>query len=281
MHRNRLHTVTVSPTPNVDFTADITEGCENLWVTFTDLTTPPVYQWRWNFGDYGEPNNTSPLKQPRHLYENSGRYDITLQVVSVDGCAASLTIPQMITIHPNPIAAFIYNPMVVSELDPTVWFFDQSNNAATWAWNFGENYYLGNESILANPIHHYEGGVGHYYVTLAVQTDYGCQDTVVKEVIIEPLITFYAPNSFTPNNDGRNDFFITYGVGIDESTFEIRIFDRWGQLVFFTPDMSKGWNGHMNDMEEILPEGVYSYIASFKDIKGNAHKERGTITLYR
>ncbi len=273
-------TVTVSMSPVVDFSADVTEGCEKLWVSFTDNTTPPVHEWFWNFGDNTTANSSNHLQNPKHLFDEPGSYDVTLSVVSDDGCAGSMTIPQMITIHPDPIADFIYNPMVTDELDQFIWFGDQSVNASTWSWDFGEDYILGNTSNLPNPTHEYDG-VGTYWVTLAIMSEFGCVDTVVKPVVIEPLITFYAPNSFTPNNDGRNDIFQVFGWGLNESTFEIRIYDRWGTQVYFSPDINSGWDGRIQGQDKVCPEGLYSYILSVYDVKGNIHKHKGHINLIR
>jgi gliding motility-associated-like protein len=273
-------TVTVMPTPLVDFSADVTEGCETLWVNFSDNTTPAVHDWNWNFGDNTIINSINHFQNPKHLFEQPGTYDITLTVVSDDGCSAIMTIPQMITIHKDPIADFIYNPMVTDVLDQNIWFSDQSTNANYWYWDFGEDYTLGNTSNEPDPTHEYNGE-GTYWVTLAVESIYGCVDTIRMPVVIEPLITFYVPNSFTPNQNGLNDYYITYGVGIDESSFEIRIFDRWGKLMFFSPDLYSGWDGREQGSDKICPEGTYACFVSFLDVKGNLHKYKQNINLIR
>ncbi len=273
-------TVAVQPTPEINFSASITEGCESLKVQFNDLTHPSINQWNWNFHDGSGANLSNFMQNPMHLFENPGVYDVTLTGVSSAGCVASMTIPQMITIYKNPVADFIYNPMVADELDQFIWFSEQSVNAVSWDWDFGESYYLGNTSNLTNPTHEYDG-VGTYIVTLAVTSPEGCVDTIRKPVVIEPLITFYAPNSFTPNGDGRNDVFITYGVGIDEASFEMRIYDRWGNQIFFTPDINRGWDGRAFGQESVSAFGVYTYYITFLDVKGNIHKYKGTIDLYR
>lgn len=273
-------TVTVTPTPEINFSASVTEGCEQLRVQFTDNTHPAINQWAWNFHDGTSANLSNYMQNPVHLFEEPGVYDVTLTGISPEGCVGSLTIPQMIVIHKNPIADFIYNPMVADELDQFIWFDDESANAVSWSWDFGETYYLGNNSNLPNPTHEYDG-VGTYIVTLAIASEFGCVDTIRKPVVIEPLITFYVANSFTPNGDGRNDIFITQGVGIDEPSFEMRIYDRWGDQVFFTPDINLGWDGRITGQDKICPFGVYVYYITYLDVKGNIHKHKGTIDLYR
>jgi len=137
----------------------------------------------------------------------------------------------MITVYRNPVASFYSNPADVSELEPTVWFFDQSLNAIIGIGTSGKPI----TSVIhpmKKSIHTYTGGVNTYTVTLAVRTDYGCVDTIIKEIKVEPNIEFYVPNSFTPNNDGKNDKFYTVGLGIDESSFEMRILTA-GTIVVF------------------------------------------------
>jgi gliding motility-associated-like protein len=170
--------------------------------------------------------------------------------------------------------------MVADELDQLVWFNDESVNASQWFWDFGEEYDLGNTSNLANPSHEYDG-VGTYWVTLAIESEHGCVDTIRKPVVIEPLITFYAPNSFTPNGDGRNEIWhITY-TGVVEEGYELRIFNRWGEQLFFTPDINKGWDGRIQGQDKMCDVGTYTYSLYFYDVKGNIHKHRGLIYLIR
>ena len=273
-------TVAVQTIPEVNFDANIKEGCETLRVNFSDLTHPGITQWLWNFGDGSAMNLSNFDQNPVHLYEHPGTYDVTLTGVSSAGCVSSTTIPQMIVIHKNPVADFLYNPTVTDVLDQFVWFNEECVNAVSWDWDFGENYYLGNTSSLPNPTHEYNGE-GTYTVTLAVASEFGCVDTIRKKVVIEPLISFFVANSFTPNGDGLNDVFVTYGEGIDVSTFQMRIFDRWGQEVFFSPDINRGWDGRYGNQDKVCPFGVYTYMINFLDVKGNYHKYTGTIDLYR
>lgn len=273
-------TVTVTPTPEIDFSANVTEGCGKLIVQFNDNTNPAISEWAWNFHDGSGANMSNYMPNPQHLFEEPGMYDVTLVGISSEGCVGSLTIPQMITVHKNPVADFVYNPMVTDVLNQFIWFSDQSANAASWSWNFGESYDLGNNANIPDPTHEYNG-VGTYIVTLAVASEFGCVDTIRKPVVIEPLITFYVPNSFTPNGDGRNDVFIGQGVGINESSFVMRIYDRWGQQVFFTPDINLGWDGRIIGEDKICPLGVYLYFIEFLDVKGYIHTYKGTIDVYR
>ncbi|MEI6765569.1 MAG: gliding motility-associated C-terminal domain-containing protein [Bacteroidota bacterium] len=266
----------VNPLPSIDFNADKTEGCEPLIVHFSDNTTPAVLSWNWNFGQPPGSNTTSHLQNPIHAFPFAGKYDITLSVISVDGCYISQTLPQYITVYPTPVAEFTSVPTVISILDSTVWFSDQSVGASKWQWDFGDYYMDGNASDIPSPIHTYSD-TGTFLVTQIVTSEFGCTDTAMKNILVEPNIALFVPNAFTPNHDGRNDKFFVLGDGIMESDFKLRIFDRLGRLVFFTPNLHASWDGFV-DGEKAM-EGVYTWVIYYMDVKYNMHKIKGFVTL--
>lgn len=94
-------------------------------------------------------------------------------------------------------------------------------------------------------------------------------------VTIRPQI--YAPNAFSPNNDGVNEEFLIKGAYLE--TFNLRIFTRWGYKVFETRDQSEGWNGIYQDKE--APEGVYVFVVEGIGLDGSPVLLRGTVTLIR
>jgi gliding motility-associated-like protein len=272
--------VVVSPIPIVDFSASTYEGCEDLVVTFYDQSVPPGAVWFWDFGDGSTPGAFTAVANPSHMYTEPGQYDITLSVTTVDGCQAQMEVSQMITVFKNPIASFYPNPQQTWIYESTINFFDESLNADIWSWDFGEAFVLDNYSNEQFPSHTYSD-TGLFTITLAVMSPDGCVDTVQKTVYIEPNIAFYVPNSFTPNGDGKNDAFIVTGDGIDESTFIMRVYNRWGQQVYFSVDLSNGWDGKMDGYDKKSPEGTYCYIISLKDVKGKYHEYKGIINLIR
>lgn len=272
------YTLAVKPLPNVDFTSDIRDGCEGLMIHFTDLTTPDVQSWYWNFGDSYPYGNTSVMQNPFHYYADPGTYDVTLSVVSVDGCKMGITFQGFITVYPNPIAEFSLAPEIVNELEPTIWFQNNSIGAMHYLWDFGEPSVVNNYSNAVNPIHTYSD-TGTYYPVLIAVTDHGCSDTTSHKVIVEPNVAFYIPNAFTPNGDERNGRFFPRGEGIIKETFIMRVFDRWGHLILTTNDMDNGWDGTLNG--KTAPEGIYSWHISFTDVKFKAHNLKGMVTLVK
>ena len=271
-------TITVEPLPRVDFTADIREACQGLKVHFTDLTSPEPVSWLWHFGDNLTYGNSSAVQNPLHYYEDAGSFDVSLSVVTPAGCKMKMLFPDYIITHPNPLAFFEVKPEVVNELEPLVWFHDQSVGANIWNWYFGEDNVIGNNSNLQNPTHVYSD-TGTYYPTLVVFTNYGCTDTISGEVTVRPNMTIYVPNAFTPNKDNKNSIFRAFGEGIDLSTFEMRIYDRWGRQVSLTNDIEKGWDGTYNGKES--SEGVYVWYITYFDVLKHSHALKGFVTLIK
>ncbi len=91
---------------------------------------------------------------------------------------------------------------------------------------------------------------------------------------------FYIPNTFSPNSDGKNDFFIPKGIGVEN--FSMEIFDRWGQSIFSSTSLNDAWDGKLNSQELMM--GVYVYKISYSLIENDfEHTENkiGRVTLLR
>ena len=100
-------------------------------------------------------------------------------------------------------------------------------------------------------------------VTLYGISDQGCIDSMQVLIFVNQDAVIFAPNSFTPDNDGLNDtWFPTHSSSIDEDFFEVQIFDRWGEMIFEANDFSKVWDGTYKGRE--CQVGTYSYRIYYK-----------------
>jgi len=127
---------------------------------------------------------------------------------------------------------------------------------------------------------------GTYSITLIVETPEGCADTIVLEVTIKGEYIIFAPNAFTPDGDGDNDYFFPKGIGINGSSFELYIFDRWGDLIAkvtgeWSDDLSIGWDGRANDGAVKAQLDVYVWLIRTEDLEGLDHEYVGHVTLLR
>jgi gliding motility-associated-like protein len=118
--------------------------------------------------------------------------------------------------------------------------------------------------------------------TVTVRNDKNCAATDTLNIRLLCGEAFYIPNSFTPNNDGKNDRFYVLGGGATVKHF--RIFNRWGTLVFeaknvFTNDRNGGWDGNFNGQP--VATGTYVYMAQVECFNGTVFEYKGTVTLIR
>ncbi|MEW6470418.1 MAG: PKD domain-containing protein [Bacteroidota bacterium] len=272
--------ITVNPLPVVAFTADDTNGCVTHCVNFTDqstVTSGTITQWFWDFGD----GSTSTQQHPSHCYSVPGTYDITLTVTTSNGCSQTYTNYAYIIAYPLPTAEFNADPWVTTVVDPTIQFTDLSqSNIVSWYWTFGDGF----DDSLQNPSHVYPNdntGVHTYTVTLTVTNIYGCTDDVSHDVIINPEFTFFAPNCVTANGDGINDFFFTYGIGWKE--YKLFIYDRWGNKIFWTDDMNKGWDARVmgGPSGDIVQEDTYVWKVYITDVFDKKHQYVGHVSVIK
>ncbi len=279
-------TVTVLPLPVVVFSGNILAGCSPLCVTFTDASTvagSTIASWNWNFGD-GSPNDLTQ-NPPTHCYTNTGTTNATFTVAltvtsTLGGCVSTATYLNYITVYANPIAEFTASPNPANILEPTVNFTDQSTSTSpitSWTWDFSDGTANSN---LTNPTHNFPNAfAGTYDVTLTVVDGNGCIDDVTHTIVIDPEFTFFIPNAFTPNGDGVNDFFQGQGIGI--AKYEIMIFDRWGNLIWYTDDINKLWDGKANHGDEMAQQDVYVWKVKLTDVFNKKHNYIGTVTFVK
>ena len=261
--------VTIYPMPSATTAISDTAGCEPLPVDFFSQPDMPV-TFLWDYGDLQNDTN----QNPSHIYPTSGTYLVTLVIQTINFCSTSIPVGT-ITVYPKPEANFTYTPETITDLNPVVNFYDESSLfTQSWSWIFGD----GANSTDQNPIHSFPD-TGTYFVTLINATEFNCKDTVMDTVIVYPDYNFYAPNAFTPNNDGKNDFFIPKAIGIDVAEFEMFIFDRWGDLIFVTQNPKNPWDGKIDGTP--VKEDVYVWVVNLRDVLKKPHNYMGRVTVVR
>jgi len=270
--------VVVYPDPVVYLMPSHYSGCAPLVVNFSDTNTVGIISWLWDFGDPGSTSNTSSLQNPTHIYQNSGIYSVSLTLLTSNGCQKSFHFNNIITVFPGPIAAFDLSPSVTNIYMPTVSFHNNSINAVSWYWDFGDTLSNDNHSVAFSPTHTYSKE-GTYTIKLLVFSQNGCIDSCLRELVIEPEFTFFIPNAFTPNGDGINDYFQGYGTNFTD--YEMLIFDRWGELTYETHDYGQPWNGKYWNVNEITFGDVFVYKINVVDFRGMTHYYIGHVTLVR
>lgn len=251
-------------------------GCAPADIFFDNLSTPidNSYNIVWYFGDG---DTTQNIISPTHLYDEEGVYDVRVEITSPLGCYVDADFPNLIRVEPSPIAAFDCDPdSALSNFNNTVQFIDQSVGAAHWNWQLGPDHV----SLEQSPTHTFLD-TGRVTVRLIVTHPAGCKDSISKELDFRPEYTWFMPNAFTPNGDGKNDDFFGKGYLNGVTNFKMAIWNRWGELVFETTNPNDKWNGEKRNSGGMSPEGVYIYVVSFTGPRGEANEFKGFATLVR
>jgi gliding motility-associated-like protein len=279
--------VTVNPLPVLVF-GTATAACAPVCLTFdntSSISSGIIASYQWDFGD----GSGAGGQNPSYCFQNASRvatrsFDVTLTATSDKGCVSFSAIPNMITAYPIPYADFTIDPEITDVYNPNISFFDASQIASSWQWDFGD----GNNSIINNPTHQYPDTANSYLVSLYIENIFGCTDTVRREVIIRPSYAIWIPNVFTPDGDGINDFFFVQGFGLKE--IETLVFDRWGAVVYEGYDVMDGeeiteagtakWDGTYKG-KTITVQDVFVYKVRVKDVFNEWHDFMGKVTLIK
>jgi gliding motility-associated-like protein len=251
------HELYIYAPPTIDFTLAPGLQCAPFTAQFIDLSfaeTPINYFWE--FGD----GSTSTDQNPTHYYPNVGNYPITLTITTDAGCIDTLTLLQadLVNVRPNPVAGFSVTPDFTDICNSEVQMIDESQGAVSYFYWFDDStiFYMGENP---NPIHQYLYDGMHYPIQV-VTNEWGCRDTARSELYIEPW-SLFVPNTFTPDGDEFNNVWLPQHY-LDISEWELRVYNRWGQVLFESSDPTLGWDGTYNG--RMVQDGTYGYTIRYK-----------------
>ncbi len=298
-------TITVQQAPHIINPPSSKHGCISLYADFSVIDTVPSggISYLWDFGDplSGSSNNdTSSITS--HTYNTSGSFDVTLTLTSDYGCSSTFVYTSLINAFPVPNAEFTFSPTTVADpiLNGDVQFFSQTETTNQVSWTFGD----GNTADgIFSPTHNYSAP-GNYMITLFVETNAGCVDTVIHMLHVNEVFQIWVPTAFYPGTGSSDGYFYPKGVGFDKNNYYLAIYDRWGQLIFetkvypegtdLTPNevqdkatqvqgwIPGGWNGgYKNNEMKLVKVGTYTWYIRVKDVNGLLHEQTGPVTVIR
>ncbi len=291
----KVETITVEPVlPEVDFTADILEGCRPLTVQFTNLSTSvDTTTYVWEFKDErGTLLGTSTLVNPTFTFYTAGRINVSLSGSNPLGVVDTETKLEYIEVFELPTASFTVTPETVYLPDQLLFTSNLSTLADAFKWDFNGDGDIDSEEF--EPQYKYESA-GVYDISLiAINTATGCSDTFKIEKAVKVVEAGNAdiPNAFFPGsgNAGNpggpggsgppNSVFLPRIKGVRDDGFNMQIFDRWGHLLFESTNKNVGWNGR-DASGRLYPMGVYVYKLELVFVSGQQTTIVGDVTLIR
>ncbi len=252
--------VFVEPTPFASMHLSDDMLCIGEPAFFTDSIGAGAKSFTWDFDDG---NILINIHNPQYSFANPGTYNVTLTAL-YEICLPYVQ-DTIITVSDYPLIDLGEELKYCPGIDTAVLIFNKINPAQILEWSTG----MSADKILAKE-------TGRYW---ARATDNGCTTTDSVWVMRDCYLNI--PNSFSPNGDGMNDYFIPRQLlssGVQE--FKMKIMNRWGELIFETSAIDgRGWDGTFGGKDQSV--GVYVYMIEAKWRNGFRNSFTGNLTLMR
>jgi len=179
-------------------------------------------------------------------------------------------------VYRKPNAHFLTNPQTVTIIDPQIQFSNLSEWADIFIWSFGD----GDSSNVTSPYHRYDR-IESFVVRLVAITKEGCIDSVKQQIVVENDPSIYVPTAFSPDGDDINDYFVVKANGIDLDNYSLKIYDRWGEVIFESNDLYYSWDGKAKGRDKYVQNGTYTWLLKVNYDDGVEYEKSGTVTVIR
>ncbi len=271
-------TVTIFDPPVVQAPDVLLAGCGPLDIELYDpLNDFPgfVHEWIFPSGEVHQGNPTALT------LEEEGIYEVTLRVTSPDGCTVTAEDKVPVEVYPSPVANFTASKWATEISDPEIVFTDAGQGFIFSEWRM-EGHVWENQPVVTYAF----ADTGKYAMMYLVENEFGCRDSITKWVTIQIVHDVEIPNAFTPGAGGNpyydptstsNTIFYPFAEYVQE--YKMSIFNRWGELIFQSDELSKGWNGTYRDKP--APQDVYIYKIEMVYTDGFRDTKVGDLTLFR
>ena len=203
----------------------------------------------------------------------------TYQVIGFNQFNCSDTAVSIVTVRPNPVALIGADPYFLTSDSPIVTFSNLSIGQVISTWDFDDGNVL--QEVSAPFEYQYPFEEGNYNVSLLVESQYGCLDSITQLIQVKGDVIYYVPNSFTPDGDEHNNMFTpVFTSGFEPLSYQLDVYDRWGELMFTSQNPQIGWDGYLNFVK--CQEGMYAYNIRFIETKSGEYKSiSGNINLLK
>ena len=260
-----------NPEPRFDFKNQCVGVPYKIVNLSTDIENGPL-DVNWHISTDYQSTNWNPDYTP----VNDEAFVISLEVTNQYGCSAGIQAKAQA--YPLPVAEFYQSEDMLTENLAFVHFQDESSTDVTsWEWTIGDQI-----SYNGSSFYHEFTAPGTYDVNLIVYNEYACSDTALNQILVNPSLTVFVPNTFTPNGDENNQLFypVFSGSNFDRKDYSFLIYNRWGEVVFQTDNIQAAWDGFHKGAP--CMQGTYSWEIAYVE---NSSKEikhlHGHVNLVR
>ena len=247
------------------------ECCEGTTIDFVAEKQNNIdYLWSFDDGNYSKNEN------PSHLFTKPGSYKISLIVRStIDNSIMTRSNDQLLIVHAKPNVEFDWEMNEENGI-PYASFINLTDKGTSWNWNFGD----GAISIDKDPNHTYRTK-GQYLVTLTASNSESCTKTINQDILIDEDYNLLAPNSFTPNGDGINDYFLPAALNRLNGSFTMTVYSQTEGLIYDTKNINQPWDGTNQKAGTKCTEGSYVWVVKLTNEKGITEQYKGAILLLK
>ena len=252
-------------------------GCAPYTNAFVNRSVPisDDYTFEWQFGDGG----SSDARDPTHEYTQPGRYDVYLGVTSPIGCFVDTIFQELIDVRESPVADFEFFPEQPTNVFPDFRVTDRSIGANSYRYTITDQ---AGDQLFSTPLAEFDyrlRDTATIYINQLVSHPSGCRDSLTKSINLYLTNSVTAPNAFTPNGDGVNDRWLPEGVWEGATDYRLRIWNRWGEMIFTTRDFDGSWDGTFEGSNS--PGGGYLWDLTYRNSQGDVEALKGGVVLIR
>ncbi|MEN9640658.1 MAG: hypothetical protein RLZZ262_2527 [Bacteroidota bacterium] len=239
-----IHSLEIHPLPLPTIMGELT-FCENA---STELSVGSFVNYLWSTGA-----TTNQI-----VVDTAGVYSV--EVIDANGCSNQSDTSVTMNYLPSPV--FLAHQTLCYEESPTIEYYSTD----TFQWSNGD-------TSLIYPM----TASGMYEFSVANAC--GVVDFEIEIEVIDCDWHLYIPNTFTPDNDGINDTWkpVTYNI----ASYHLRVFDRWGIVVFESKDLNEHWTGNILDGAYYGMNDAYNYVISYTTHTGEVFQEKGSVIMLR
>ncbi|MBX7108469.1 MAG: PKD domain-containing protein [Chitinophagales bacterium] len=228
--------------------------CLGDTISFNNVSTGDVTSVEWDFGNSVTDTSSTSVDI---AYSSSGVYTVTL--IIHDAVCLPDTFAESVEVYDYPLVDLGSDTSICIGESIVL---DAGNPGYQHDWSTGEQ----TQAIVLNIVPE---------TVVVFVSNNGC---VGKDTIfVDNACPFFIPTAFTPNNDGINDEYKIITDGTNE--FDLKIFNRWGQMVYRSSDPDESWNGTFEGLPEEM--GTYIYAVTIQFSNGVSRVMKGNITLIR